>query len=401
MLRGLEDRKRFFERFGFSKRHRPEGKLIWFNAVSMGELNSAWTIVDRINRIENYNILITTTSITGSMTALKKIESLASPEKVIHQYTPIDFSSSVGRFLRHWKPNLLVSVESEFWPNIFTMTKKHCPVMVLNGKLSKRSFRLWYRFRKLKEKIFGSIDLCLAQSRNDHRKFLNLGVQNVQFLGNIKFFVGKTSVDTKLYEKLLEEVGIRPRWLANCTHEGEEKIIIDTHKKLRKSQPNLITFMVVRYVDKISGVIELLDANDIKYVTPGQTGPIEKDVEFYLYDRYGDLGTFFNFCNIVFMGGSLVDGIGGHNPAEAIKHNCCVITGPYRENNLMLFEELKNADGCIILKNSTVDELFSTVNFLLTNSAEVRRISRNAYVRSLQYNGILKEIVNIIIGKLL
>ncbi|MDR2777581.1 MAG: hypothetical protein LBB24_02315, partial [Rickettsiales bacterium] len=106
ILRGLEDKKRFLERFGITKQPRPMGKLIWFNAVSMGELNSAWTIISRINRRGKYNILITTTSLTGAMTAMRKMESLDFPKKVIHQYTPVDFSFSVGCFLRHWRPDL-------------------------------------------------------------------------------------------------------------------------------------------------------------------------------------------------------------------------------------------------------------------------------------------------------
>jgi 3-deoxy-D-manno-octulosonic-acid transferase len=280
------------------------------------------------------------------------------------------------------------------------MSKKYCPIVVLNGKLSRRSFRFWYRFRGLKEKVFRNIDICLAQSKSDYRKFLNLGVQNVQFMGNIKFFVGKSSVDVQLYERLLREVGNRRRWLANCTHEGEETIVIETHQRLKKFHPDLMTFLVVRHIERIGKITALLDSGNIGYRMTSQMDPITEGVEFCLHDSYGDLGTFFDFCRIIFMGGSLVDGIGGHTPAESIKHNCCIVTGPYIENNLMLFRELKSVDGCIVLENATVDSLFSAIDFLLTNPAEVERISKNAYVRSLQYSGVLDEIVDIIVAKL-
>ncbi|MDR1494667.1 MAG: hypothetical protein LBI29_01350, partial [Rickettsiales bacterium] len=323
MIRGLEDKKRFLERFGVTRRHRPQGKLIWFNAVSMGELNSAWTIISRINQKNEHNILITTTSQTGAMTALKKKETLNFPERIIHQYAPLDFFFSVRRFLRHWKPDLLVNVESEFWPNIFTMTRRYCPIVTLNGKLSRKSFRFWYRFRGLKERVFRNIDLCLAQSKSDYKKFLTLGVQNVQFLGNIKFFVGKSAVDASLYDKLLREVGNRKRWIANCTHDGEEEIVIEVHRALKKLHPDLITFLVVRYIERTSKVAGLLDVAGIKHITTSQIQGLARDIEFFIHDRYGDLGTFFDLCGIVFMGGSLVNGIGGHTPAESIKHNCC------------------------------------------------------------------------------
>ncbi|GHU26586.1 3-deoxy-D-manno-octulosonic acid transferase [Bacilli bacterium] len=400
LIKGKEDKHRFLERLGITKQLRPTGKLIWFNAVSMGEINSAWTIIKKINKQNKYHILITTTTRTGTETAMRKMKSLDFPEMVMHQYAPIDFSFSIRRFLKHWKPDLLINVESEFWPNIFTMTAKYCPIIVLNGKMSKKSFRFWYRFKSLRKKVFSNVDLCLAQSRNDYKKFINLGLQRVQFLGNIKFFVEKSSVDKKLYEKFLREVGDRPRWLVNCAHDNEEDIIVETHKKLKKLHPNLLTFLVARYPDKLEWTKKLLDQNDIKYVTTTQNSEIAKDIEFFIHDKYGDLGTFFDFCKIVFMGGSLRDGIGGHTPAEAIKHDCCVVTGPYIENNYMLFKELKDVDGCLMLEDNKSDTIFTSISYLLANSEVVKRISGNAYTRSIKYSSVLNEMVDIITDKL-
>jgi 3-deoxy-D-manno-octulosonic-acid transferase len=400
LARGYEDKRRFSERLGISKQKRPDGKLVWFNAVSMGEINAAWTIISRINEKNRYNILITTTSITGTETAMRKMKTLSFPERVIHQYTPIDFSFSIDRFLKHWRPDLLVNVESEFWPNIFTMTKKYCSIVVLNGKLSRKSFRFWYKFRGMKEKIFSNIDICLAQSKNDYRKFINLGVQNVQFLGNIKFFVGKSSVDGGLYEKFLGEIGARHRWMANCTHEGEEEIVMEVHQRLKQTYPDLITFLIVRHGNRISRIKKMLTTNDLKCVTTTQDSVIDSDVDFFIHDKYGDLGTFFDFCKIIFMGGSLKTGIGGHTPAESIKHQCCLVTGPYIDNNLLLFKELQKIDGCLILEHDSSDALFFAVSSLLSSPETVERISKNAYVRSIQYNSVLNEILDIILAKL-
>ncbi|MDR2781424.1 MAG: hypothetical protein LBB21_03130 [Holosporaceae bacterium] len=400
IARGLEDKKRFSERLGIAKRPRPEGKLIWFNAVSMGEINSAWTIISRINGRNRYNILITTTSITGAETAMRRMKTLNFPERVIHQYAPVDFSFSVRRFLRHWKPNLLINVESEFWPNILTMTREYCSIIVLNGKLSRRSFRFWYKFRGLREKMFSKIDICLAQSKNDYKKFINLGVQNVQFLGNIKFFVDKSSVDNVLYEKFLKEVGNRNRWMANCTHGGEEEIVMEVHKRLKQIYPDLITFLIVRHGDRIPRVKKLLAADDLKCITTTEGGVIAEDMDFFIHDRYGDLGTFFDFCKVIFMGGSMKKGIGGHTPAESIKHRCCLVTGPYIDNNFLLFKELQKVDGCTILEDDSADALFNSISFLLSNPEAVERISKNAYLRSIQYNSVLGEIIDIIVTKL-
>ena len=143
-LKGKEHKSRFAERFGKTKIERPNGKLIWINAVSVGEINSAWTIIKRLNEDNDYKILITTTSTTSAETVRNKIKQLPNLDNVIHQFVPVDTYFSVKRFLKHWKPDILINVESEFWPNLFTLTKKFCPIMVLNGKMSKKSFRFWY-----------------------------------------------------------------------------------------------------------------------------------------------------------------------------------------------------------------------------------------------------------------
>ncbi|MDR2077867.1 MAG: hypothetical protein LBP39_02785 [Rickettsiales bacterium] len=400
IILGREDKKRFLERLGITKQLRPAGKLIWLNAVSMGEINSAWTIISRINSESEHNILITTTTITGAETTMIRMATLKFPERVIHQYSPVDLTCSIGSFLKHWKPNLLISVESEFWPNIFTMTKKYCPIIVLNGKLSKRSFRFWYIFKRPRGQIFSNIDICLAQSKSDYKKFINLGVKDVQFLGNIKFFVGKSSVDSELYEKFIREIGDRRRWMANCTHEGEEEIVMEVHRKLKQLYPDIITFLVVRHIDRIGKIKTLLAANNLKYITTTQNAQITGDIDFFIHDKYNYLGTFFDFCKIIFMGGSLKMGIGGHTPAESIKHKCCLVTGPYINNNLILFRELQKINGCTILKDSSPESLFFTISSLLDNPDTVEQISKNAYVRSIQYNSVLNEIIDIIIAKL-
>ena len=332
-LKGKEHKSRFAERFGKTKIERPNGKLIWINAVSVGEINSAWTIIKRLNEDNDYKILITTTSTTSAENVKNKIKQLPNLDNVIHQFVPVDTYFSVKRFLKHWKPDILINVESEFWPNLFTLTKKFCPIMVLNGKMSKKSFRFWYRNKKLKESIFDSIDICLAQSRNDYKRFIMLGVQNVQFLGNIKFFVDKCYINGNLYEKLLEQTKGRRKWLVNCTHRGEEEIIIATHKLLKQKHKNLLTMLIIRHTNRTEEVLKLLEKNNLKYVTTTSGEGVTEDVDFYVYNMMGELGTFFELNDIVFIAGSLQRNIGGHTPAEAIKHNCCVITGPYVENN--------------------------------------------------------------------
>lgn len=392
--KGKEDKNRINERFGKTTIKRPEGRLIWFNAVSVGEINSAWSIIRKINENNNVSILLTTTSITSANSVKIKMAKLPNPDKVIHQFAPID--ACMGRFLKHWKPNLLINIESEFWPNLFTKTKKVCPIIVLNGKMSKKSFRFWYKHKKLKEMIFDSIDICLAQSRNDYKRFINLGAQNVQFIGNIKFFVDKCDIDTDLYNSLSEEIKDRKRWLVNCTHEGEEKIIIKVHELLKQKYKDLITTLIIRHPERTVEVCDLLNKNSIKYVTNSSGKKVNNDTEFYVYDKFGNLGTFFELNKIVFIAGSLQKGIGGHTPAEAIKHGCCVVSGPYMENNYALFKDLLNDKACIVIENNRPETLFKTIDELFSDGEKVARISNNSYRKSLQHSVVLKQIIDII-----
>ncbi|MDR1499255.1 MAG: 3-deoxy-D-manno-octulosonic acid transferase [Rickettsiales bacterium] len=395
-FKGKENKRRFGERFGKTNVVRPEGKLLWFNAVSVGEINSAWSIINRFNENGEYSILITTTTVTSADSVKNKIDSLKNKDSVIHQFAPIDLSACIKRFLKHWKPNILINIESEFWPNLFTMTSKVCPIMVLNGKMSKKSFRFWYSNRRLKEKVFDSIDICLAQSKNDHRRFINLGVQNTQFLANIKFFVDPCPVDNNLYNVLLDRTKNRCLWLVNCTHRGEEEIIIETHKILKQKYKNLMTILIIRHPNRLDEVEKLLKNSDIPYVTTSSGTEIEEETELYIYDKFGNLGTFFNLCKIVFIAGSLQKGIGGHTPAEAVRHNCCVVTGPYVENNHMLFRELLNSDGCVILKDNKAKTLADTIEYLFENSSMAIKISNNAFGKSVKNAGFMEEIIDII-----
>jgi 3-deoxy-D-manno-octulosonic-acid transferase len=392
--RGMEDNLRFRERFGITEVKRPEGKVIWFNAVSIGEINSAWSVINRLNQETDCNILITTTTKTSSDIVENKIQILQKPERVVHQFFPVDTTSCVKRFLEHWKPSILVNVESEIWPNMLTLTKKFCPILILNGKMSKKSFRFWYVMKKLKEQVFDGVELCLAQSKRDLKRFINLGLQQVQFLGNIKFFVDKQPVDVEYLNFLKNGIGNRKFWLVNCTHEGEEDIIVKTHKLLKENCPDIFTINIIRHPKRSEDVANLIAKAGLKASIASRNDPINRDVDFYVYDKIGDLGTFFELSEIVFIAGSLKQKIGGHTPAECIKYGCCVVSGPYIDNNKILFRDLLDNDACVVLKDNNPVTLSKKVNELLENDALRNHIISEAYTKSIKSASYLGEIVN-------
>jgi 3-deoxy-D-manno-octulosonic-acid transferase len=390
---------RFRERFGESKVPRPIGNLIWFNAVSVGEVNSAWTIINRINQESEYNILITTTTTTSATITAEKIKQLQKPEKVIHQFFPVDITRCVENFLNHWRPNVFVNVESEIWPNVLTLTKKYCPIIILNGKMSKKSFRFWYYVAKtFKEQVFDSVDLCLAQSKRDFKKFINLGLQRVQFFGNIKFFVEKQPVDMEYLNLLKDMIGKRRFWLVNCTHDGEEEIIIQTHKILKEKHSDILTLNVLRHPKRLEEVVELMKKNDLDVSVASKGENINNDTDFYIYDKIGGLSTLFELSDVVFIAGSLKPKIGGHTPTECIKYGCCVVTGPYIDNNRTLYKDLLDNKACIVLKDNKANTIAKTIDNLFENEELKNNIISEAYAKSIKSNACLNEIINKIFG---
>jgi 3-deoxy-D-manno-octulosonic-acid transferase len=316
----------------------------------------------------------------------------------MHQFFPVDVTSYVRRFLEHWRPNILINVESEIWPNVLTLTKKFCPILILNGKMSKKSFRFWYVMKKLKEQVFDGVELCLTQSKRDLKRFINLGLQRVQFLGNIKFFVDKQPVDVEYLNSLKSWIGNRKFWLVNCTHEGEEEIIIQTHRLLKEIYPDILTIDILRHPKRMEEATNLVVKNNlaVKVATRGEI--IDKNTDFYLYDKMGGLSVFFELSGVVFVAGSLRPGIGGHTPVECIKYRCCVITGPYIDNNKMLFRDLSDDGACVVLKDNKPTTLSKTVGDLLGNDGLRNSIINESYAKSVKSSSYLGEVVDKILS---
>lgn len=401
-LKGKESKESLNDRFCTEKITRLGKKLIWIHAVSVGEFNSAYSLIKKILENTDFDILVTTMSLASFNTYNEKISKINHNNRVMHRFLPVDVGFIVKRFLNQWKPDILINVESEIWPNLITYTSKLCPVIVLNGKMSKKSFRNWMLKinKKLKEQIFGSIDLCLAQTQLDEKRFILLGVKKVQYLGNIKFYVENLKIDNELYNKLSEQLETKKyRWLINSTHSGEEEIIIKSHLKLKERFPNLLTVIIIRHPNRSQEVQKLLQKNNIKYTLASENHKINEDTEVHLYDLMGNLPTLFRLFNIVFMGGSLVKNIGGHNPIEAAKESCAIITGPFIDNNKSLFKDLENDNGVLILKDNSIEEIYRVIEDLLNNQAKTTEIGNNAYYRTLKCGNLINEIVEIIKNK--
>jgi 3-deoxy-D-manno-octulosonic-acid transferase len=398
--KGKEHKERFGERLGYSKIKRPEGKIIWFHAASVGESNSILPVIQELlNRHKNGKLTVLFT--TGTISSAQEISAKIQGYNVIHQFVPIDKYFTVKRFLNHWKPDMFLMVESEFWPNLVTLTHEYgCPVIVINGKMSEKSFKKWKRKSTLKEQVFSCVDLCFPQSMEDKKRFLNLGVQNMNYLGNLKFDVPSLAGDLNKVKEIKEMLQNKKEVVAYASaHEKEEELIAQIHIKLKKKYPNVLSVIILKKPNRKDKVVNMLTKEyKLNVAVRTANDKITKKTDIYVCDTIGEMGVMFRAYKVVVMAGSLVDHIGGHTPVEPAKLNCAILTGPYIFNNKNLFDELIKNDACIVVKDNgeIIDNMTKEVSNLFDNPRKISQLEQNAYRISMGMENITKKIVSII-----
>ena len=360
---------RIDERMGISRLKRPKGKLIWFHAVSLGESISILPLIKLLVKNKNINVLITTSTASSAYIISKQL-----PNKTIHQFSPIDYHKWVNRFINHWKPNIAVRVESELWPNTLNLLKfNQIPVLLLNGRISQKSFNNWKTFPKLSRDIIKTIDLILAQSQNEAEKFEQIGAKNILVIGNLKDSSPPLPIDSIFKKQLTFRINNRPVWVAASIHNKEEKLVINTHIYLKKIWPNILTIIAPRHphhakkINQISKKLNLKCKNRIDDNLPS------RNTDIFILNTYGELGTIYSIAPIVFIGKSL-GAIGGQNPLEPSHFGCQLLFGPHMENFLEISQEILQRDIGIQVENQ--QSLNRAVSKLFKNPKERENIKK-------------------------
>src|SRR3954454_13452366 len=212
---GKEDPERIGERRGLSRDTRPSGPMVWIHGASVGEVLAAASLIERLRGL-NIRILLTSGTVTSAAIVARRF-----PPDVIHQYVPYDSPRFVGRFLDHWRPSLALFIESDLWPNlILSSAARRLPMVLINGRMSPRSFPRWRRVSQTISAILDKFDICLAQSTTDAERFTALGSRNVVTTGNLKLDVPAPPADPVKLERMLAITRGRPIILAASTHPG-------------------------------------------------------------------------------------------------------------------------------------------------------------------------------------
>ena len=383
---GKEDAGRINERFGISTTRRPSGKLIWVHAASVGEAISMLHLIDKLLKKNiNYHLMMT----TGTVSSADLIESRL-PSRAFHQYIPLDRPQYVRRFLDHWRPNIALWTESEFWPNIITGTReKNIPMVLVNGRISIKSFAGWQRAPGLIKTLLQCFTLCLGQSDTDVDRLSRLGALNPQNFGNLKFSAPPLPDDTEALSALQSMIGNRPVFIAVSTHSGEEKIIATAHTSIKSKHPNLLTIIIPRHSARGPEILRAVMPVIANSALRSKDSLITESTDIYIADTMGELGVFYRLTDIVFMGKSLIP-LGGQNPLEALSLNCAVLHGPHMTNFQSMSEQMIEL-GCSIKVNNSEELANVTSNLLVDEKKRNNMINIGKDFISSQ-----SEVVNIV-----
>jgi 3-deoxy-D-manno-octulosonic-acid transferase len=361
--RGKEDPARSGEREGIASCPRPDGPLIWLHAASVGESISALCLIERlIHDHPDASVLVTTGTVTSAQIMASRL-----PERAIHHYIPVDRPAWVARFLDHWRPDMALWMESEFWPNLLQgVSARNIPLILINARISPSSFKGWQRVPRTIARLLNCFSLCLAQSEADAERLRILGAKSVSVPGNLKFSASPLPVNQSTLAAMMEAIGQRPVWLAASTHDGEDQAVIAAHRALASQHPKLLTIIVPRHPVRGPAIEELAAAQGHRVARRSTDPAIRPDTEIYIADTVGELGLFYRLTPVAFIGGTLISH-GGQNLLEAAKLGCAIIHGPSMINFTAIADEMAQAGATEIIGDA--DGLSPAVGRLLRDAA--------------------------------
>ena len=392
LLKNKEDPIRYKEKFCIFSKRKTKGRLIWLHGASVGEILSVIPLIEKFEKNKKISqILVTSNTLSSS-----KIISNFKFKKTIHQFLPIDTNYHTQKFLKYWKPSVATFIDSEIWPNMITnIKKKNINLILLNGRITDTSFKRWKIFSSSAKMLFQKFDACFSSSLKSHNYLKSLGAKKVKYIGNLKF--SQTEQNEELLDKKINNFFASKKiWSAASTHDTEEKVCAIVHKKLKIKYKNLVTIIIPRHIHRTNKIIDNLKNLNLKIHLHDSNKKIEKDTDIYLVNSFGKTKSFFKFCKIVFLGGSMIPH-GGQNPLEAARYGCKILHGPNIWNFFEIYSLLNNYKVSDKVKN--INQLSFKVEKMLKNKNSSKKIQlKIKEIGNKILNSTLSEI-NVFINK--
>ena len=381
IVSGKEDPKRFLEKLCLYPSSQKINKTVWFHGASIGEINSIIPIVKSLEKNKKIDKILLTSSTTSSASVVKKYKF----KKTIHIFYPIDTNYLTNKFIRYWKPQIALFIDSEIWPNMIkNLNKNKIPIILLNGRITKKSFLRWKKFPNFSKEIFSKISLAMPQNYETVKYLKNLGVKKVKFEGNLKYFGQSKKIIDKNTKKIFKN---RLIFCAASTHYSEELFIGKIHKELKLKYNNLITILIPRHTNRSKSIANDLESLNLKIITRSSKRKISKNTDIYIVDTYGETSKFYGLSNVTFVGGSLVPH-GGQNPLEPARMGSYILHGP----NIQNFREIY----IMLSKLNISSKINNIINMKKIVTKKIKFRQPQSVIKKLNYMGneILKKNIN-------
>ena len=358
ILINKESKERFLEKYSIFSKRKKKGKLIWFHGASVGEILSVIPLIEKYEKDKSIRQILVTSSTLSSSKVLERFKF----KKTIHQFYIFDLLFLTSRFLDYWKPNVAIFIDSEIWPAMFkTINKKNIPLLLLNARLTKKSFNKWYKYKFFSKSIFKLITKAYPQNLETNKFLKKLGLKKIKYIGNLKFSENYNDKINEITPSLKNKFKNKKIWVASSTHSGEEIFCVKAHLELKKKIKNLITIIIPRHISRANGIISEIAKFNLNTITHSSKSKNFKNLDIYLVDTFGETKKFFKIASTVFLGGSIIKR-GGQNPLEAARYGSKILHGQNIDNFKDVYKLLNSLN--ISKKVSNYHELASSISFL-------------------------------------
>ena len=388
---GREVAGRLSERWGIEASPRPPGCLVWLHAASVGEATSVLPVLAALAG-EGAEVLMTTGTVTSAALLAARLPAMGLERRVRHRFMPLDVPGWAARFLDHWRPDVAGFVESEVWPNLIAACRRRgVPMLLVNARLSPRSFSRWRLLPGLARDLFGGFAQAQAQSEGDAQRLRVLGARNVDAPGNLKFAAADLPADPAELARLQVKLRGRPVWLAASTHPGEEAIAAAVHARLAPAHPGLLTIVVPRHPER-GAVIAVALAGAARRAL-GEDPPSAAGL--WIGDTLGELGLFVRLAACVFVGKSLA-GQGGQNPLEPARLGRPVAVGPHTGNFGEPVAALRAAGALVEVADTAA--LAAWVDALLCDPARAAAMGQAGIAAAARTAGLPRQVAAMLLA---
>ena len=366
--------ERWPELLGWAPRLASAERPLWIHTVSVGESLAAIPLIRALKAAHpELPLMVTTTTHTGA-DQIAKLGDL-----VEHRYAPLDYPDAVWRFLGRTRPRALVIMETELWPNwLAACARRQLPVVVMNARLSERSCQRYQKVRGIFAAMSSHLSLILCQHRDDATRFLRLGVpsERVQVTGSLKFDIQLDQNQIEAGQRLRNQIGQRPVWIAASTHGGEDEQILAAMARVRQQLPTALLILVPRHPQRFDTVATLCHSQGFTMTRRSRQEAITTDTQVYLGDTMGEMPLLLQACDVAFVGGSLVP-IGGHNLLEPASLGKPTLIGPHYFNFADVTRQLCDSKACDVVADA--DALAASLITLLQDEDKRQQMGMRAF----------------------